>query len=330
MASYRKALIQNHNRELVESYLDMYRDFDRMYGSYENYAGLILDWAGARDLLDAPKFSSGISDFMHGKKQKNGNPYSDAYIYSAALFTRDFFKFCRGTLPKIDTALITKEWLKTIVPKRKTAKRASFRWLTECELQMILQIQPENFRIRRTLAALLLSSVTGMTRTAVLTVPIGEINFKKMIVNQFPSRGVYTEKLRSGTTKIFPNPEIIDYLKTYTEAVKSVSSKEHTWFARMNRHGDILPASFGPIDEENKQEAYNFALAPYGRVKDDLKEIGDSCGLSALTLSMAQNTFIHRRLLQDSSPKGMKEIAADLLIKDIAPVRHCWKLMNQA
>lgn len=39
MASYRKALIQNHNRELVESYLDMYRDFDRMYGSYENYAG---------------------------------------------------------------------------------------------------------------------------------------------------------------------------------------------------------------------------------------------------------------------------------------------------
>ena len=110
----------------------------------------------------------------------------------------------------------------------------------------------------------------------------------------------------------------------------SLSSKNDTCFAKRNRHGDLQPASFGPIDEENKQEAYKFALAPYGRVKDDLKMIGDLCGLPYLTLSMAQNTFIYRRLMIDSSPEGMKKIAADLLIKDIAPIRQCKKLMEQA
>ena len=162
-----------------------------------------------------------------------------------------------------------------------------------------------------------------------MTVPIGEINFRKMTVNQFPERGVYTEKLRSGITHIFPDQEIISLLQEYTELVKDVSSKNDTWFARMNRHGDFQPASFGPIEEDNKQEAYKFALAPYGRVKDDLKMIWDLCGLPNPTLTMAQNTFIYRRLMIDSSQGNMKKIAADLLIKDIAPIRQCKKLMEQ-
>lgn len=330
MAVTRKTLIQNYNRELIGSYVDKYREIGQLYDSYENYSKLILSWVGTRNILEAPKINYGISDFMTDTLRNNGKAYSDAYIYSTALFTRDFFKYCKAVLPASDTKLITKEWLKKIVPHRKTAKRNSFCWLSDEDLHKILRMEPESFRIRRTQAVLLLASITGMCRTAVLTVPIGEINFRKMTVNQFPERGVYTEKLRKGITHIFPDQEITGFLKEYTETVRDVSSKNDTWFARMNRHGDLQPASFGPIDEENKQEAYRFALAPYGRVKDDLKMIGDLCGLPCLTLTMAQNTFIYRRLMIDSSLEGMKKIAADLLIKDIAPIRQCKKLMEQA
>ena len=271
MAVTRKTLIQNYNRELIGSYIDKYREIGQMYDSYENYAKLILSWVGTRNILEAPKINYGISDFMINTLRNNGKAYSDAYIYSTALFTRDFFKYCKAVLPVEDTKLITKDWLKTLVPQRKTAKRNSFCWLSDEDLQKILRMEPENFRIRRTQAALLLASVTGMCRTAVLTVPIGEINFIRMTVNQFPERGVYTEKLRSGVTHIFQDQEIINLLLKYTETVKDASSKNDAWFARMNRHGDLQPASFGPIDEDNRQEAYKFALAPYGRVKDDLK-----------------------------------------------------------
>ena len=329
MAVTRKTLVQNYNHELIGSYIDKYREIGQKYDSYDNYAKLILTWVGNRNILEAPKINYGISDFMNETSRKNGMSYSDAYIYSTALFTRDFFKYCKAVLPAQDTKLITKEWLKTIVPHRKTAKRNSFSWLSDEDLQKILLMKPENFRIRRAQAALLLSSVTGMCRTAVMTVPIGEINFRKMTVNQSPERGVYTEKLRAGITHIFSDHEIIKFLQKYTEMVRAVSSKTDTWFARMNRHGDLQPVSFGPIDEDNKQEAYKFALAPYGRVKDDLKMISDLCGLPNLTLTMAQNTFIYRCLMIDNSPESMKKIAADLLIKDIAPIRQCKKLMEQ-
>lgn len=329
MAVTRKTLVQNYNRELIGTYIDKYREIGQMYDSYENYAKLILNWVGAHNILEAPKMNYGISDFMTDTLRNNGKVYSDAYIYSTALFTRDFFKYCKAVLPESDTKLITKEWLKTIVPQRKSAKRNSFCWLSDEDLQKILRTEPESFRIRRTQAALLLASVTGMCRTAVLTVPVGEINFRKMIVNQFPERGVYTEKLRSGITHIFPDQEMISLLQEYTETVRNSSSQNDTWFARMNRHGDLQPASFGPIDEDNKLEAYKFALAPYGRVKDDLKMIGDLCGLPNLSLTMAQNTYIYRRLMIDSSQGNMKKIAADLLIKDIAPIRQCKKLMEQ-
>ena len=328
MAVTRKTLVQNYNRELIGSYIEKYREIGQMYDSYDNYAKLILNWVGTRNILEAPKINYGISVFMTDTLRNNRKAYSDAYIYSTALFTRDFFKYCKAVLPESDTKLITKEWLKTIVPQRKSAKRNSFCWLSDEDLQKILLMEPESFRIRRTQAALLLASVTGMCRTAILTVPVSEINFRKMIVNQLPEQGVYTEKLRSGVTHIFPDQEIISILQKYTEMIRDALSKNDAWFARMNRHGDLQPAFFGPIDEDNKQAAYKFALAPYGRVKDDLKMIGNICGLPNLTLTMAQNTFIYRRLMIDSSPGSMKKIASDLLIKDIAPIRQCKKLME--
>ena len=161
MAVTRKTLIQNYNRELIGSYVDKYREIGQMYDSYENYAKLILSWIGTRNILEAPKINNGISDFMSNTFRKNGKVYSDAYIYSTALFTRDFFKYFKAVLPERDTKLITKDWLKTIVPHRKTAKRGSFRWLSDEELQKILHLEPESFRIRRTQAAILLASVTG-------------------------------------------------------------------------------------------------------------------------------------------------------------------------
>ena len=93
----------------------------------------------------------------------------------------------------------------------------------------------------------------------------------------------------------------------------SLSSKNDTCFAKRNRHRDLQPASFDPIDEESKQATNKFAPAPYKRGKDELKIIGDLYGLQYLALTMAVNTFIYRWLVIGSSPEGMKKIAADLL-----------------
>ena len=85
---------------------------------------------------------------------------------------------------------------------------------------------------------------------------------------------------------------------------------------------------FDAITDENHKEAYKFALSPYGRLKEDLVKISEACRIPKISLSMAQNTFIYRRLMIDSSTESMKKLAADLLIKDIAPIRQCKKLMG--
>ena len=319
--------IKSHNENLVWDYLGNYEAIDRMHGAYKNYASLMLGWADGRDLLRAPKFRVNFPQYLSDKSINTGKPYSENYVYSSCLFARDFFRYCKTVLPEEDTVLISDYWLKNLVPQRSSSKRLSFVWLKDEDLQRIMDHPFEQNRLKRAQAAILLSAVTGMSRSALLTIPIRDVDFHKLLVYQYPERGVCTEKLACGTSHMLPIPGIIDFLKSYTDGIKKVSPDDCTWFLRFSRHGSPQPMKFGAITDENHKEAYKFALSPYGRLKEDLVKISEACRIPKISLSMAQNTFIYRRLMIDSSTESMKKIAADLLIKDIAPIRQCKKLM---
>ena len=327
MLNNRIKSIKSHNENLVWDYLSNYEAIDRMHGAYKNYASLMLGWADGRDLLRAPKFRVNFPQYLSDKSGNTGKPYSENYVYSTCLFVRDFFRYCKTVLPEEDTELISDYWLKNLVPQRSSSKRLSFSWLKDEDLQKIMDHRFEQNRLKRAQAAILLSAVTGMSRSALLTIPIREIDFDKLLVYQYPERGVCTEKLACETSHMLPIPEIIDFLKSYTDEIKKVSPDDCTWFLRFSRHGSPQPVKFGAITEENHKEAYKFALSPYGRLKEDLVKISDFCKIPKISLSIAQNTFIYRRLMIDSSTESIKKIAADLLIKDIAPIRQCKKLM---
>lgn len=328
MLNNRIKSIKSHNENLVLDYLSNYEAIGHMHGAYRNYAALLLAWADGRDLLRAPKFRLNFPQYLSNKSGSAGKLYSDNYVYSSCLFARDFFRYCKTVLPEEDTELISDYWLKNLVPQRSSSKRLSFDRLKDADLQRILDHRFEQNRLKRAQAAILLSTVTGMSRSALLTIPIREIDFEKLLVYQYPERGVCTEKMASGTTHILPIPEIIDFLKIYTDEIKKVSSDDCTWFLRFSRHGSPQPMKFGAITDENHNEAYKFALSPYGRLKEDLVKISEACRIPKISLSIAQNTFIYRRLIIDSSDESMKKIAADLLIKDIAPIRQCKRLME--
>ena len=320
--------IEIHNEDLVSDYLKNYEMIGQMYGAYRNYASLLLSWADDRDLLRAPRFRIDFSEYLYNKGYKNGKQYSDNYVYSACLFVRDFFRYCRAVLPIEDTKMISDHWLMSLVPKRSSAKRLSFIWLADEELEKIMDYRFDQNRLRRAQAAVLLSSVTGMSTAALLSIPIKEIDFDKLLVYQYPERGVCTEKLVSGTTHIFPEEEIIGFLKCYTEELKKVSTEDCTWFIRYSRHGVPCPMKFGEITNENQKEAYKFALAPYGRLKEDLVKISKACNIQKVTLSIAQNTYIHKRLLLSNDPESVEILADDLLLKDPAPLKQCKKLIS--
>lgn len=328
MASGRINAIKQYNEDLVTSYVDNYREVDQMHGAYDNYAMMILDWAGNRDIMKAPQFRIDFRKYLDARAQKKGIEYSDNYIYSVCLFVRDFFRYCKAELPADDTALITEFWLQNLVPNRKTAKRISFSWLSDEDLEKIIDYQPDTFRLKRAKMSILLAAVTGMSRTAILSVPIREISFPKKTVNQYPARGVYTEKLASGKTHIFPDQQILDFLQKYTAEIKKESPADCTWFIRLNKHGIPQPKAFGPITEDNRDKAYRFAISPYGRLKEDLLQISEACGIPKITMTIAQNTFIRKRLEMGSDKYAMKEIAKDLLIKDITPISRCKELMG--
>lgn len=321
--------IKSHNENLVLDYLSNYEAIGQMHGAYKNYASLLLGWADGRDLLRASKFRVNFPQYLSNKPGNAGKPYSDNYVYSSCLFARDFFRYCKTVLPEEDTELISDYWLKNLVPQRSSSKRLSFEWLKDVDLQRILEHRFEQNRLKRAQAAILLSAVTGMSRSALLTIPIREIDFEKMVVLQYPERGVCTEKLVAGTTHILQKPEIIDFLKSYTDELKKVSPSDCTWFLRFSRHGSPQPVKFGTITEENHKDAYKFALSPYGRLKEDLVNISEACKIPKISLTIAQNTFIYQRLVIGNSTESMKKIAADLLVKDIAPIRQCKKLIGQ-
>ena len=321
--------IKSHNENLVLDYLSNYEAIGQMHGAYKNYASLLLGWADGRDLLRASKFRVNFPQYLSNKPGNAGKPYSDNYVYSSCLFARDFFRYCKTVLPEEDTELISDYWLKNLVPQRSSSKRLSFEWLKDVDLQRILEHRFEQNRLKRAQAAILLSAVTGMSRSALLTIPIREIDFEKMVVLQYPERGVCTEKLAAGTTHILQKPEIIDFLKSYTDELKKVSPSDCTWFLRFSRHGSPQPVKFGTITEENHKDAYKFALSPYGRLKEDLVNISEACKIPKISLTIAQNTFIYQRLVIGNSTESMRKIAADLLVKDIAPIRQCKKLIGQ-
>lgn len=321
--------IKSQNENLVLDYLSNYEAIGHMHGAYKNYASLLLGWAGERDLLRAPKFRVNFPQYLSNKTGNAGKPYSDNYVYSSCLFARDFFRYCKIVLPEEDTELISDYWLRNLVPQRSSSKRLSFDWLKDGDLQRIMDVRFEQNRLKRAQAAILLSAVTGMSRSALLTIPIREIDFDKLLVHQYPERGVCTEKLAAETTHILQIPEIIDFLKSYTDELKKVSPSDYTWFLRFSRHGDPQPTKYGTITDENHKEAYKFALSPYGRLKENLVKISETCKIPKISLTIAQNTFIYQRLVIDSSTEGMKKIAADLLVKDIAPIRQCKKLIGQ-
>ena len=320
--------IETHNEDLVSDYLKNYEMIGQMYGAYRNYASLLLSWADGRDLLRAPRFRTDFPGYLYKKREKIGRQYSENYVYSACLFVRDFFRYCKAVLPIEDTKMISDHWLMSLVPKRSSAKRLSFIWLADEEIEKIMNYRFDQNRLRRAQAAILLSSVTGMSTAALLSIPIKEIDFDKMLVYQYPERGVCTEKLVSGTTHIFPDEEIIGFLKCYTEELKKVSTEDCTWFIRISRHGVPLPVKFGEITDDNQKEAYKFALAVYGRLKEDLMRISEACKIPKITLSIAQNTFIYHRLKSSNDPDSVDRLAQDLLLKDPAPVRQCLKLLG--
>ena len=320
--------IETRNEDLVFDYLGNYEKIGKMHGAYRYYASLLLSWADGRDLLRAPRFRTDFSGFLHNRENTSGKQYSENYVYSVCLFVRDFFRYCKAVLPDEDTKWISDHWLKSLVPQRLSNKRLSFTWLTDDELRKIMSYRFEQNRIRRTQAAILLSSVTGMSRAALLTIPIKEIDFDKLLVYQYPERGVCTEKLASGITHMFPDAEIIGFLKCYTEELKKVSPEDCTWFIRYSRHGTPQPVKFGQITEDNQKKAYKFALASYGRLIEDLVKISEACKIPKVTLSVAQNTYIHNRLKSSNNRESVDELAQDLLLKDPAPIEQCLRLIN--
>lgn len=201
-------------------------------------------------------------------------------------------------------------------------------WINDENLLKIMRFPFEQDRLKRAQAAILLSSVTGMSRAALLSIPIKEIDFNKLLAYQYPERGVCTEKLASGITHIFPDEEIVWFLKHYTEGLKKVSPEDCTWFIRYSRHGVPQPAKFGQITEDNQNEAYKFALAPYGRLQEDLVKISEACNIPKVTLSIAQNTYIHKRLLLSNDQESVDRLVQDLLLKDPAPIKQCLKLLD--
>lgn len=319
---------KTHNEDLVFDYLGNYEKVGRMYSAYRNYASLLLSWADGRDLLRASRFRTDFPGYLFTRGEKIGRQYSENYVYSACLFARDFFRYCKAVLPIEDTKLISDHWLKSLVPQRSSAKRLSFTWLNDDELGKIMRFPFEQNRLRRAQAAILLSSITGMSRSALLSIPIKEINFDKLLVYQYPERGVCTEKLASGITHIIPGEEIIGFLNRYTEELKKVFPEDCTWCIRYSRHGVPHPMKFGPITEENHNEAYKFALAPYGRLKEDLVKVCEACKIPKITLSIAQNTYIYKRLLSSNDPESVEILADDLLLKDPAPLKQCKKLIS--
>lgn len=165
------------------------------------------------------------------------------------------------------------------------------------------------------------------------SIPIYRPRVIKMLVSfdvlaPYPERGVCTEKLASGITHIIPGEEIIGFLNRYTEELKKVSPEDCTWCIRYSRHGVPHPMKFGPITEENHNEAYKFALAPYGRLKEDLVKVCEACKIPKITLSIAQNTYIYKRLLSSNDPESVEILADDLLLKDPAPLKQCKKLIS--
>lgn len=316
------------NKDLVFDYLGNYEKTGQMHGAYRNYASLLLSWADGRDLLRAPRFRTNFAGFLCNKGDMIGRQYSENYVYSACLFVRDFFRYCKAVLPDEDTKCITERWLKTLVPQRLSFKRLSFSWLTDDELRKIMSYRFGQGRMRRTQAVILLSSVTGMSRSALLSIPIKEINFDKLLVYQYPERGVCTEKLASGITHIYPDEEIIGFLKCYTEELKKVSPEDCTWFIRYSRHGTPQPVKFGQITEDNQKEAYKFALASYGRLIEDLIKVSEACKIPKITLSIAQNTFIYKRLKSSNDQESLDRLSQDLLLKDSVPVKQCLKLFK--
>ena len=319
---------KTHNEDLVFDYLKSFEKVGQMHGAYRNYASLLLSWADGRDLLHAPRFRIDFLGYLYKRGEKTGRQYSDNYVYSACLFVRDFFRYCKAVLPDEDTKLVSDHWLKSLVPQRSSAKRLCFAWLTDVELREILSYRFEQNRLRRAQAAVLLSSVTGMSTAALLSIPIKEIDFDKMLVYQYPERGVYTEKLVSGITHIFPDEETIGFLKCYTEELKKVSPEDCTWFIRFSRHGIPQPVKFGEITDDNQKEAYKFALGAYGRLKEDLVKIRKVCKISKVTLSIAQNTYIHKRLLSSNDPESVDRLVQDLLLKNPDPVKQWLKLLK--
>ena len=319
---------KNHNYDLVLSYLENYEKIDQLYGAYKNYSSLMLCWADSRDLLQAPKYRSAFADFIEEKGKQNGRQYSSNYIYSACLYARDFFRYCKAVLPEEDTESITDFWLKNMVPSRESAQRLSFDFLTDDNLKSIMNLKAEQRRLKRAQAAVLLTSVTGLSRGALLSVPIKGIDFDRLLVYQYPELGVYTEKLASGTTHIFPECEIIEFLKKYTEEIKKEVPDESTWYVRFSRHGQPQPVRFESITSENQKDVYSLVTAPYGKLKEDLAKIGELCRIPKITMTIAQNTYIFKRLRCDSTPDSVNKITQDLLFRNTRPVKQCLKFLN--
>lgn len=328
MLNNRIKSIKNYNYDLVMGYLANYESINQMYTAYKNYSSMILSWADNRDLLKAPTYKSSFSDYLKDKSIRNGKEYSDNYIYSACLFARDFFRYCKAVLPEEDTESLTEFWMKNIVPGRISSQRLSLSWITDEDLLSVMNFKTDERRLRRAQTAILLTALTGMSRVALLSIPIKEIDFTKLLVYQYPERGVYTEKLVSGTTHIFPDMMIVEYLQKFTDEMKSEVPEDSTWYMRLSRHGKPLYSKFGPVTLENKKEAYAFATAPYGKLKEDMTKISNICKIPRITMSIAQNTFIKKCLRNKIGPNIVNEISQDLLFRSSRPVKQCIKLLE--
>lgn len=329
MGKKRSELINERNEDLARAYLNLYAERNQLHGAYNNYASILLDWSFGKDILTAPKFDKNLETYLKERQEKTGKIFTENYTYSISLFIRDFFRFCISELPEFETSCLTEEWIDSIVIQRSSSERTEFDWLTDKDIERILDFKTDNKRLLRTKAAVLFSVVTGASRAAVMTIPISEINFKRLIVNQDPAKGVYTEKLISRKTKMINDQQILSFLEEYTNSLTKFVPKNSAWFMRYSKNGHPLPYFPAAINEENRPLLYKKAISSYSKLRDDLIQLAELCEILKMSMTTAQNTYIYKRLKSDSSKKNMKDIAFDMLMKDTTPIRVCYRLMHR-
>ena len=196
------------------------------------------------------------------------------------------------------------------------------------DVQRICDLQTDNIRLRRAIAALAFLLLSGMRISAFFTLPIKDVNLDSRTVRQLPTDGVCTKYNKAAITTLLMNSRLMKIIKEWDDLVRSQCPPDSSWFARLDQNGNLNPRIIVPMTIDNMDELKKQARYPYRDFCRDLKTVCEMAGVTYKSPHKARYGHIHLGMSKAKTAEERKAISENAMHGSLSVTDEVYARMN--